>query len=918
MFKNMKIGMRLGLSFGVVVVLLSIVALLSFNALERATSGFTDYRALARNTNNAGRVQANLLTMRLGALNYYSTSKEEHLTIQKERFSKLSALVAEAQEQAIDDKQRTTFEQVAQTLASYDSTFGEITDLIHRRHELVRNNLDKIGPYMEQQLSEILVSARKSNEMGAAYEASLAIRNLLLARLYVVKFLDTNSPAHVDRVQKEFSEFEKHLASLDTEVQNATHRSHLTNVRSVSEKYIGSFVELVKGIETRNKLKTEKLDPAGLQVAKIVEDLKLEIKGQQDELGPMLQSSNEQAEVSVLTVSAIAITLGIFLAFIITGAIVRPIRKAVAIANQLADGDMSAKIEVRGKDETAQLLLAMQNTIKSIQFVLSDMKHMSEQHDQGDIDVVINVAKFQGDYAIMAQGVNDMVNGHIMLNKKAMACVKAFGDGNLDEPLEQFPGKKAFINETIEQVRTKLKALQSILSDMTHMSEQHDQGDIDVMIDVTKYQGDYAIMAQGVNDMVNGHIMLNKKAMACAKAFGDGNLDEPLEQFPGKKAFINEIIEQVRTNIKALVSDTNMLAKSAVAGKLTTRADASKHQGDFRRIIDGVNSTLDAIVDPINEVKQVLTAVSEGDMTQTIKQDYQGEFDELKNTINETVTKLAQVIGEVRGAASALSSASEQVSATAQNLSQGSSEQATSVEQTSSSVEQMSASINQNTENAKVTDHMASKAAKEAEEGGESVRETVIAMKSIAEKIGIIDDIAYQTNLLALNAAIEAARAGEHGKGFAVVAAEVRKLAERSQVAAQEIGEVAESSVGLAEKAGKLLDEIVPSIKKTSDLVQEINSASEEQSSGADQINIAMEQLNKITQQGASSSEELAATAEEMSSQAEQLQQLMNFFSVDIAQDTSLLAKQSQPIASISNSKLKENAIQVDNEFVKF
>jgi methyl-accepting chemotaxis protein len=193
----------------------------------------------------------------------------------------------------------------------------------------------------------------------------------------------------------------------------------------------------------------------------------------------------------------------------------------------------------------------------------------------------------------------------------------------------------------------------------------------------------------------------------------------------------------------------------------------------------------------------------------------------------------------------------------------------------------MSASIAQNTENAKVTDGMASKAATEAAEGGEAVKRTVEAMKSIAGKIGIIDDIAYQTNLLALNAAIEAARAGEHGKGFAVVAAEVRKLAERSQVAAQEIGELAGGSVEMAERAGKLLDEMVPSIRKTSDLVQEITAASEEQSTGVGQVNTAMNQLNQATQQNASASEELAATAEEMSGQAEQLQQLVSFFKVE-------------------------------------
>ncbi|WP_414691348.1 methyl-accepting chemotaxis protein [Noviherbaspirillum sp.] len=251
------------------------------------------------------------------------------------------------------------------------------------------------------------------------------------------------------------------------------------------------------------------------------------------------------------------------------------------------------------------------------------------------------------------------------------------------------------------------------------------------------------------------------------------------------------------------------------------------------------------------------------------------------------VEKLSEIISDVRSATDNISSASEQVSATAQSLSQAASEQAASVEETSASVEQMTASIAQNTENSKVTDGMATKAAQEATEGGAAVKETAAAMNQIAKKIVIIDDIAYQTNLLALNAAIEAARAGEHGKGFAVVAAEVRKLAERSQVAAQEISEVATSSVQLAEKAGHLLDAMVPNIKKTSDLVQEITVASEEQSSGVGQINTAMTQLSQVTQQNASSSEELAATAEEMSGQAEQLQHTMSFFKLESGKQAS-------------------------------
>jgi methyl-accepting chemotaxis protein len=240
--------------------------------------------------------------------------------------------------------------------------------------------------------------------------------------------------------------------------------------------------------------------------------------------------------------------------------------------------------------------------------------------------------------------------------------------------------------------------------------------------------------------------------------------------------------------------------------------------------------------------------------------------------------KLVSVITEVNRSSIALSAASQQVSGTAQSLSQGASEQAASVEETSASVEEMGSSINQNSENARVTDGIATESSNAAKDGGESVIATVQAMKDIAGKITIIEDIAYQTNMLALNAAIEAARAGEHGKGFAVVAAEVRKLAERSQVAASQISELTGDSVKVAEKAGGLLEQMVPDIARTAELVQEITAASEEQASGVSQITSAMQQLDQVTQQNAAGSEELAATAEEMRSQSQSLIEMISFF----------------------------------------
>jgi len=342
-------------------------------------------------------------------------------------------------------------------------------------------------------------------------------------------------------------------------------------------------------------------------------------------------------------------------------------------------------------------------------------------------------------------------------------------------------------------------------------------------------------------------------------------------------------VKSMVEKLKLVVAGQRRVIEAANHGDFTERVELEGLAGFQKDLGAGLNELVTTSGASIDDVVGVMRALSEGNLTKTVDKDYEGSFAEMKEYTNNTVLKLSMVIGEVNAAAESLAGAASQVSGTAQSLSQASSEQAASVEETSAALEQMTASIGQNTENAKMTNTMANKASSEAATGGEAVAETVGAMKQIAQKISIIDDIAYQTNLLALNAAIEAARAGEHGKGFAVVAAEVRKLAERSQVAAQEIGTVAASSVELAEKAGALFVSIVPNIKKTSDLVEEIAAASQEQSSGVNQINSAVSQLSQTTQQNAAASEQLAATADQMSGHAGHLQDTMAFFKVSAA-----------------------------------
>ena len=517
--------------------------------------------------------------------------------------------------------------------------------------------------------------------------------------------------------------------------------------------------------------------------------------------------------------------------------------KVTRCIGEFSKGNFDAPLE-RFPGQIAFINEGVEGLRSNIKAFIEDMQYMSHEHDAGDVEVRLDESKFQGAYAEMVHGVNSMVGAHVHEKEEMIQIMRALGDGNFAVEIQEYPGKKAEINKNLDRLKGKM---QGILDSVKWVTDEHVQGNIDMNLHAHMFKGGFSEIATAVNTIVAGQMELTEKALAVVKAFGEGDFDAPLEQFPGKKAFVNEAIEQVRANLKTLNEDAQLLAEAAREGRVTVRADAGRHHGDFRKIIEGVNETLEMIVNPIVTIKQAA------------------------ETINTAAKEIAQ--GNT-------------------DLSQRTEEQASSLEQTASSMEELASTVKQNAENAKQANQLAMTASSVAVKGGEVVQQVVGTMsaindsaKKIEDIISVIDGIAFQTNILALNAAVEAARAGEQGRGFAVVAGEVRNLAQRSASAAKEIKGLITDSVDktsegttLVENAGKTMEEIVGSVKRVADIIGEIAAASIEQSSGIDQVNSAVTQMDEVTQQNAALVEQAAAAAESLMEQAEEMNAAVGVF----------------------------------------
>ncbi|HEY3346998.1 MAG TPA: MCP four helix bundle domain-containing protein [Nitrospirota bacterium] len=553
------------------------------------------------------------------------------------------------------------------------------------------------------------------------------------------------------------------------------------------------------------------------------------------------------------------------------------LRASTAVAEKVAGGDLSVKVNVLSdKDVLGKSLTSMIGTINE---VVGEVNGLTKASVEGKLDTRGNAGKFSGSFKEIVEGVNETLDAVILPIGEGNRILAQISEGKIDELIAQtYKGDHEKMKQAVNNVAI---VIQGLRKELLRLEEASKEGMLSERGKPEQFQGAYANIVHGVNNMLDAILLPIGEGNRVLAQISDGKIDELIAKtYKGDHEKMKQAINNVAIVIHDLQKELIRLTDASKEGMLSERGDTGKFKGGYREIVEGINNTLDVIINPLRFTAEYVNRISTGDIPEKITEAYHGDFNDIKNSLNTCIENLTRFAINVQTAAEQVSEGSLESSNAAQLMSQGATEQAASVEEVSSSMEEMSTSVSQNADNAKQTSAMASKAAADAEEGGKAVSETVSAMKSIAEKINIIEEIARQTNMLALNAAIEAARAGEHGKGFAVVASEVRKLAERSQGAAKEIGMLSSTSVDVAEKAGKLLEDIVPGIKKTAELVQEINASSAEQAAGIEGVTQAIQQLDQVIQKNAASAEEMAATSEELTGQAEQLKEDASFFKI--------------------------------------
>jgi methyl-accepting chemotaxis protein len=572
-------------------------------------------------------------------------------------------------------------------------------------------------------------------------------------------------------------------------------------------------------------------------------------------------------------------------------AFVAPLRLLARNFELIARGDLPPRIQDEYRGEFGTIRESVNRCVDAVNALVADARKVAEAGAEGKLDVRADASRHQGDFRKVVEGINgslDSVTGPLSI---AAATLSEIAAGRVPPVIAgSFKGDFQALRDDVNRCIVSLNAL---VGDVAALARGGAEGKLTVRADASRHHGDFRKIVEGINrtlDSVVGPIDVAAKAVA---EIARGNVQGQItEEFPGDYRGLRESVNESIRAVSQLVADVDALARSAVDGKLQVRADASRHQGDFQRIVLGVNRTLDAISAPIDEATRILEQLSRRDLRARMRGDYSGDHVRLKSALNATAEALHEALYQVAEAAQQVSSAAAQIASSSQAVASGASEQAASLQDTVTALDGVSAMTRQSSDSAQQADALARTTHEAAATGVmavEAMQGSMAAIKRSAEGTGQIikdiNEIAFQTNLLALNAAVEAARAGEAGRGFAVVAEEVRSLALRSKEAAQKTEELIKDSVRQASQGQETshevtakLTEIVESVEKVTVIVGEIAAAAREQSRSIESVNVAVAGMDKVTQQNAASAEEASSAASELNGQAEELASMVDEF----------------------------------------